>query len=1144
MNQYLNSLSLSNALRNLGENWADLPLVADALLRISIVLSLAWLVHAILLKCHSAWRVLLWRGVAVGLLLLPLLGLIIPRFVITLPAQPHLAGATAVELAPSDPIGAPESHGFGTAITASTGETHPPQTTSPTIPTPDPVVSTNRASSFWSIPTLPNFLALLEYLPVTLFTLWGVGVLFLSLRWLRAQSEVRKLISACSPAPENSLRILREIEQQNSCTGSVKLMVSPDQEIPFAAGIRRGVIVVPERLCADDHAAELRGVLAHELSHHLSGDLGWMGMLQSLEILLWFHPLIWRVQTAHAMACEERADNQAARSTGGLAAYSKILARTALRYQGPLPAAAIPMAATAEILTRLQRLERGIAWLPPNRRKLASALMAGSLLVLGMAGFQLVRAADTSLVGPGRILNFPEDRSIGNVMYAIGPKEEWEEIQTQPTLMTYWSWQELGNAQGQVRIPEGAIVKLALSASGANDPSWVLGLEPDDIHEIEISGFADGFRCGDRQIDQLCDLTGLKALKVYEMSFSDRAAKSLERLRDLQVFHSRKIQLTNQGLKSIARLTTLESLILSLEKIPGLDDSGLAELAPLTSLREINIHSLAIQGPGLKHLAKLPNLTSFTAGGLTTTDQYLKALSQVNQLKIIRIPECLVTDEGLKSLAELPELETLDVRRCRELTNAGMQHVKKMRNLRYLDLSLDIALLPETHITQEGVCELTGLQNLTDLICRVIDFNDEGCRKISELRTLKHLSLHGKEITDTGLAHLSKLTDLEHLEVSNSKITDAGLEPLVACKKLRQLHLHTSNPLSDASLETLSKVSTLEVLYLPYHKFPQVTTAGISKLNALPELRVLSASGGLKADSSAPPMNLSNLKELRQLYLSPLRDDDLVSVGNLPKLEWLLFGGDTITDKGLSYLFNLKTLTRLQLYKASLPTDASIKHFQGLDKLFELTLHGKFTDASLELIGNLKSIQVLNLISYGETFSPQAKQKLYDNLPNLKRASIEDDRVKGGARNQPQNLVRKSSEFSVKTLNGNTLTLKDFKGNVLLLYFWSTDCKPCVVSTPEIKKSYETVTREFPDFRMVSLSTDSSDVLLQQHVDKYELSWPQVRIGPESKLEAEFNVDGFPHFVVIDRQGNVRYSGTSGAQLDKQLRTALEEKRK
>ena len=48
MNQYLNSLSMSNALRNLGENWADLPPVADALLRISIVLILAWLVHAIL----------------------------------------------------------------------------------------------------------------------------------------------------------------------------------------------------------------------------------------------------------------------------------------------------------------------------------------------------------------------------------------------------------------------------------------------------------------------------------------------------------------------------------------------------------------------------------------------------------------------------------------------------------------------------------------------------------------------------------------------------------------------------------------------------------------------------------------------------------------------------------------------------------------------------------------------------------------------------------------------------------------------------------------------------------------------------------------------------------------------------------------
>ncbi|MCA9095018.1 MAG: M48 family metalloprotease, partial [Planctomycetaceae bacterium] len=284
MNQYLNSLSMSNALRNLGENWADLPPVADALLRISIVLILAWLVHAILLKCHFAWRVLLWRGVAVGLLLLPLPGLLIPRLVITLPAQPHLAGATAVELPSSDPIDSQQSHGFGTGIKESSVKTHPSQTTSATIPAPDTIASTNSTTSRSLFP-LPSLLALLKYLPVTLFTLWGVGVLLLSLRWLRAQWEVRKLVSTCRTAPENSLRILREIEHQNAVTGSVKLMVSPDQEIPFAAGIRRGVIVVPERLCADDQAEELRGVLAHELSHHLSGDLRWMGMLQGLEIL-------------------------------------------------------------------------------------------------------------------------------------------------------------------------------------------------------------------------------------------------------------------------------------------------------------------------------------------------------------------------------------------------------------------------------------------------------------------------------------------------------------------------------------------------------------------------------------------------------------------------------------------------------------------------------------------------------------------------------------------------------------------------------------------------------------------------------------------------------------------------------------------
>ncbi|MES2472436.1 MAG: M56 family metallopeptidase [Pseudomonadota bacterium] len=127
-----------------------------------------------------------------------------------------------------------------------------------------------------------------------LFALWALGVLFVAglwvMRWMNLRAVLRgaQTLDMAAPVP-------------------VKLVASYLE--PGLVGIFRPVILMPRGVAEKLSPCEMRAVLAHELSHHHRRDnlLACAQML--VEMLFWFHPLVWwiggRLIAERERACDE-----------------------------------------------------------------------------------------------------------------------------------------------------------------------------------------------------------------------------------------------------------------------------------------------------------------------------------------------------------------------------------------------------------------------------------------------------------------------------------------------------------------------------------------------------------------------------------------------------------------------------------------------------------------------------------------------------------------------------------------------------------------------------------------------------------------------------------------------------------------------
>jgi len=319
---------------------------------------------------------------------------------------------------------------------------------------------------------------------------------------------------------------------------------------------------------------------------------------------------------------------------------------------------------------------------------------------------------------------------------------------------------------------------------------------------------------------------------------TDAGLKELAPLKNLTTLNLGNTQVTGVGLKELAPLKNLTTLNLNSTRVT---DAGLIELFAFKNLAILDLGNMrevidpkvgdkdyrgegkGVTDTGLKEIAKLTSLTTLTLSYTKVSDAGLKELALLKNLTTLNLSNTPhVTDMGLKELAPLKNLTTLHLYITR-VTDTGLKEVAKLTSLTTLTLSY-------TKVSDAGLKELAPLKNLTTLTTPKV--TDQTLAVLREINLLHALT----QATNPNGSRPAKPEDVTGLNLSNTPlVTDMGLKELATLKSLTYLGLYGTS-VTDAGLKELTPLKTLTTLDLGYTK---VTNAGVAELRkALPKCKI------------------------------------------------------------------------------------------------------------------------------------------------------------------------------------------------------------------------------------------------------------------------------------------------------------------
>jgi cytochrome c biogenesis protein CcmG/thiol:disulfide interchange protein DsbE len=121
----------------------------------------------------------------------------------------------------------------------------------------------------------------------------------------------------------------------------------------------------------------------------------------------------------------------------------------------------------------------------------------------------------------------------------------------------------------------------------------------------------------------------------------------------------------------------------------------------------------------------------------------------------------------------------------------------------------------------------------------------------------------------------------------------------------------------------------------------------------------------------------------------------------------------------------------------------------------------------------------------------------------------------------PVAIGQPALNFSLKTFDGQQITLADQKDKVVLLNFWASWCKPCEQEAADLENAWRYY-QEREDVLFVGVAYTDTEPAEKAYLEKFDITYPNGHdLG--TRISQTYRITGVPETYVIDKSGKLAY---------------------
>jgi len=171
--------------------------------------------------------------------------------------------------------------------------------------------------------------------------------------------------------------------------------------------------------------------------------------------------------------------------------------------------------------------------------------------------------------------------------------------------------------------------------------------------------------------------------------------------------------------------------------------------------------------------------------------------------------------------------------------------------------------------------------------------------------------------------------------------------------------------------------------------------------------------------------------------------------------------------------------------------------------------------------------KIIDQLMFGFSESPTV-QNLYAACQKRKEEMFANDPLAPG---------KMAPDFTEMSTTGDSLSLSDLRGKVVLLDFWASWFGPCRREHPTVVNVYKKYQEDGFTLMGVFLYKDEGRLLAA--IEHDNLIWPN-HVSDlkqwQSRVARMYGVSGIPFTVLIDQEGKIIRTKLRGAELEEELK--------